>query len=199
MYNIYLDNLHVSEKCEKVVDTSLPQRSCPQFGALPLKKLGQLDCLQDHYDDNSEEALRSLLSTEMDENSTPTSPITITQDARINVNFKNVQNVRHANACCIVCISGLFVHHAAGIVGIMLLALSAMTRLCFHLPERFEPAIRYTRYSGTRFSDVIEKSWLKCHTTATKERRICKIHTLKYLERLTQVKYQNTQNFDRRE
>ena len=59
MYNIYLDNLHVSEKCEKVVDTSLPQRSCPQFGALPLKKL----------------------STEMDENSTPTSPITMTQDA----------------------------------------------------------------------------------------------------------------------
>lgn len=46
MYNIYLDNLHVSEKCEKVVDTSLPQRSCPQFGALPLKKLGQLDCLR---------------------------------------------------------------------------------------------------------------------------------------------------------
>ena len=83
MYNIYLDNLHVSENCEKVVDTSLPQRSCPQFGALPLKKLGQLDCLQDHYDDNSEEALRSLLSTEMDENSTPTSPITMTQDARI--------------------------------------------------------------------------------------------------------------------
>ena len=82
--NIFLDNFHISETCEKSGGQKPASALLPAIWRAASKEawpIGVPQTGQGHYDDNSKEIVRGLLSTEMDENSTPTSRIIITRDA----------------------------------------------------------------------------------------------------------------------